>query len=307
MARPTTRELDMLFAQADAGFLLETAPGEIWPELARGLMGRAPSRMLGISRVRRPGTGVARGRGPVRRADALGRTEPRSILAIMSSSRSTRRPAPAPASRFVSRCWRCMSARRICPREHLPVHYKHIERALPRIEAIAARFQAPGECRELALLALAECERVHRVSKMRAGPVALMLERLGAFDAPGQFARISRFAPAIIALFPGARASPIPRRRCSRSLWTPARASPPALPTNCRRPAPWRLRGRSIRSDGTTRKSEVRLPLARRRPFRRAPVAPAASSPCAIPRSAAAPRRRTARTARRGRSRRSCR
>jgi len=72
-----------------------------------------------------------------------------------------------------------MSARRIRPREHLPVHYRHIERGRPRIEAICSRFEVPAVCRELALLALAECERVHRVSEVRAGPVALMLERLG--------------------------------------------------------------------------------------------------------------------------------
>ncbi len=35
----------------------------------------------------------------------------------------------------------------------------------------------PAECRELALLALAESERVHRESDVRAGPVALMMER----------------------------------------------------------------------------------------------------------------------------------
>ncbi len=67
------------------------------------------------------------------------------------------------------------------PPEHLPVHYGHIERGRPRIEAICARFSAPKECQDLALLAQAECERVHRASRVRAGPVAAMLERLGAF------------------------------------------------------------------------------------------------------------------------------
>jgi tRNA nucleotidyltransferase (CCA-adding enzyme) len=76
------------------------------------------------------------------------------------------------------------------PREHLPVHYRHVERGRPRIEAICDRFAVPRECRDLALLALAECERVHRISEVRAGPVAAMLERLGAFDAPVQFARL---------------------------------------------------------------------------------------------------------------------
>ncbi len=73
------------------------------------------------------------------------------------------------------------------PREHLPVHYRHIERGRPRIEAICSRFEVPAVCRDLALLALAECERAHGVSEVRAGPVALMLERLEAFAAPDLF------------------------------------------------------------------------------------------------------------------------
>jgi len=73
------------------------------------------------------------------------------------------------------------------PREHLPVHYGHIDRGRPRIEAICARFETPKECRELALTALAECERVHRASRVRAGPVAAMLERLDAFGERSQF------------------------------------------------------------------------------------------------------------------------
>ncbi|MBI5013560.1 MAG: tRNA nucleotidyltransferase, partial [Methylocystis sp.] len=31
------------------------------------------------------------------------------------------------------------------PREHLPVHYRHVERGRPRIEDICARFRAPAE------------------------------------------------------------------------------------------------------------------------------------------------------------------
>jgi tRNA nucleotidyltransferase (CCA-adding enzyme) len=73
------------------------------------------------------------------------------------------------------------------PREHLPVHYRHIERGHPRIKAIGARFAVPKPCLELALLALAECERIHRVSEVRAGPVAALLDRVGAFDNPARF------------------------------------------------------------------------------------------------------------------------
>lgn len=76
------------------------------------------------------------------------------------------------------------------PPEHLPVHYRHIERARPRIEYICARFGVPPDCRDLALLALNECERVHRVSDIRAGPIAALLDRSGAFDRPERFRQL---------------------------------------------------------------------------------------------------------------------
>jgi tRNA nucleotidyltransferase (CCA-adding enzyme) len=76
------------------------------------------------------------------------------------------------------------------PPEHLPVHYRHVERGRPRIEALCERFGVPADCRDLALLALVECERVHRVSEVRAGPVAAMLERLGAFNRPERFEQL---------------------------------------------------------------------------------------------------------------------
>jgi tRNA nucleotidyltransferase (CCA-adding enzyme) len=76
------------------------------------------------------------------------------------------------------------------PKEHLPVHYGHMERGRPRIDVISARFGVTQDCRDLALLALDECERVHRVSEVRAGPVAMMLDRLDAFGNPERFAHL---------------------------------------------------------------------------------------------------------------------
>jgi tRNA nucleotidyltransferase (CCA-adding enzyme) len=73
------------------------------------------------------------------------------------------------------------------PREHLPVHYRHIERGRPRIESIYDRFAVAAPCRELALLAVAECERVHRASEVRARPVAALLDRVEAFSNPTRF------------------------------------------------------------------------------------------------------------------------
>ena len=140
------------------------------------------------------------------------------------------------------------------PREHLPVHYRHVERGRPRIEEICARFRAPAECKALALLALAECERVHRVSKMRAGPVALMLERLGAFDAPERFQELMIVCASDFCAHEGREGKPYPKaalleialKACAEiaenDSWRRARA-----------PAPRRSRGRFARSGGRTR------------------------------------------------------
>jgi tRNA nucleotidyltransferase (CCA-adding enzyme) len=176
--------LDLMFEQVDAGLLLDTVPAEIWPELARGLMARSPSKMVKT----------------LRECGALEHILP-EVAALFGVPQITDDPTPvdlgehlykaldeaarrgAPlAVRFALLAMNVGKAD--SPPEHLPVHYRHIERGRPRIKAICARFETPEDCRELALLALAECERVHRASKTRAGPVAQMLERVGAFRSP---------------------------------------------------------------------------------------------------------------------------
>jgi tRNA nucleotidyltransferase (CCA-adding enzyme) len=55
----------------------------------------------------------------------------------------------------------------------------------------------------MALLALAECERVHRVSEVRAGPVADMLERLGAFSNMARFEQLMLLCACDYRAYPG--------------------------------------------------------------------------------------------------------
>jgi tRNA nucleotidyltransferase (CCA-adding enzyme) len=181
--------LDLMFEQMETGALSSTPPAGMWPELARGLMARSPSLMIralresglleivlpevsalfGVPQIAYP-TEVDIGDHLMKSLDEAARQgtplEVRFALLTMNVGKSD------------------------SPREHLPVHYRHIERGGPRIEAICDRFQTPAACRKLALLAMAECERVHRVSEVRAGPVAAMLERLGAFGDPTTFGRL---------------------------------------------------------------------------------------------------------------------
>jgi tRNA nucleotidyltransferase (CCA-adding enzyme) len=177
----------LLAQQVEAGCLDDVPPAEAWEEILPGLMGRAPGRMLRILR----GCGalerilpevdalfgvpqISEGQGEV----DLGEL----VIAALDDAAAIGAPLPVRFALLTMNLGKSDS-----PPEHLPIHYKHIQRGAPRIEAVATRFEAPAECRDLALLALAECERVHRVSEIRAGPVAAMLERLGAFDARERF------------------------------------------------------------------------------------------------------------------------
>ncbi len=186
-AGPDEETLDLLFEQVEAGHLVDADPALMWPELMRGLMSPAPSKMIKTLRgcgalvEILPEVGALFGVPQI--ADGQDEVDLGEHL-MRTLDEAAKRGATLPV-RFALLAMNV--GKSDSPREHLPVHYRHVERGRPRIEEICARFGAPADCRDLALLALAECERVHRVTKMRAGPVALMLERIGAFDAPERF------------------------------------------------------------------------------------------------------------------------
>lgn len=184
---PDRESLDLIFEQAKSGALAETPPADIWRELADGLMGPAPDKLLltlrasGALPLILPELSALFGVPQI--TEGLSEVDlGEHTLKTLAEAARVGAPLPVRFALLVMNVGKYDS-----PREHWPIHYKHIDRAHPRIEAIAARFGADRECLDLALLALAESERVHRVSKVRAGPVALMLERLGAFAAPARF------------------------------------------------------------------------------------------------------------------------
>lgn len=187
---PGEETLSLLAEQVESGCLVGLAPADIWPELLLCLGGPAPGKAFRVLRI----CGALRAILP--EVDALfgvpqmseGQSEvDLGAHMLRSLDEAARIDAPL-AVRFALLVMNV--GKGDSPREHLPHHYKHIDRGGPRIAAIAARFGAPAECAPLALMALCECERVHRVSEVRAGPVAQMLERLGAFDAPETFAQL---------------------------------------------------------------------------------------------------------------------
>lgn len=208
---PDEETLDLLFEQVEAGHLVDAAPARMWPELMRGLMSPAPSIWLKTLRGCGALVEVLPEVAPLFGVPQISDGEEEVDLGdhlMRSLDMAAKRDAPL-AVRFALLAMHV--GKSDSPREHLPVHYKHIERGRPRIEEICARFGAPADCRDLALLALTEGERVHRVSKMRAGPVAMMLERIGAFDAPEQFRRLMIVCASDFCAHPGREAQNYPK------------------------------------------------------------------------------------------------
>jgi tRNA nucleotidyltransferase (CCA-adding enzyme) len=132
--------LDAMFEQVEAGELVDTAPAEMWPELVRGLMARSPSKM--IQALRRCGAlpevppEVAALFGVPQIADDPAEVDLGDhLLNTLAEAAQCDAPLAVRFSLLVMNVGKADS-----PPEHLPVHYRHIERGRPRIEAIFNRF-----------------------------------------------------------------------------------------------------------------------------------------------------------------------
>lgn len=105
------------------------------------------------------------------------------------------------------------------PREIWPHHYKHEERGHAAVEALARRAAVPADAVDMAHLAIDELDRVHRASDIRAGPIALMLERLDARQQPDRFERLMLLCTCDWSAFEGHRPDDYPKAdRLRRAL-----------------------------------------------------------------------------------------
>mgnify|MGYP001765960830 CR=1 FL=1 len=204
--------LATLAGEVDRGVLDDYHPLDAWPELALGLMGEAPSRMLWA--LRRSGA-LARLLPEIDalfgmpQADNLGEvvdigTHVFRVADVLAAERATLRVRSAALFYNLGKS--------DSPPQHLPSHYRHVDRGLPRVAAVCQRFGLPEDFSDLALLATAELERVHRAAEMRAGSIAALLERVDAFGQPARFEELMQLCAADYRAFPGASAV-YPKRR----------------------------------------------------------------------------------------------
>jgi tRNA nucleotidyltransferase (CCA-adding enzyme) len=186
-AVPDPDTLSAMRRQVAKGVLSGVAPAKAWPFLAKGLMARRPSGMLDV--LHDCGAlarllpeldalfGHAQSAGEADLVD-IGEHQWRVV------DETARRRAPL-AVRFAALLYNL--GKSDSPPQHLPAHYLHVERCLPRIEAICLRCGVAAELRDLALLTAAELERVHRAAPMRAASITALLERVDAFARPERF------------------------------------------------------------------------------------------------------------------------
>ena len=210
---PDDETLELMYEQVEAGALNGVIQTEVWKELVRGLMSSMPSNMFRVLYASGALTKVLPEVEALFGVPQIADDPPQvdigqHLLRVLDEAARCNAPLAVRFAAMVMNVGKSDS-----PPEHLPVHYRHVERAKPRIEAMCERFRISAECRDLAMLALVECERVHRVSEIRAGPVAAMLERLGAFDQPQQFMRLMTLCACDYRAYPKRRTQDYPKAR----------------------------------------------------------------------------------------------
>lgn len=217
LAAATDGELDAetlsgLQREVERGVLDDFHPLDAWPEIARGLMGETPSRMLwalrisGALAVLLPELDALFG---MPQADNQGELVDIGTHQCRVADELARARAPL-AVRFAGLLYNLGKAD--SPPQHLPTHYRHVDRGLPRVEAVCLRFNVTAEFREMAMLATAELERVHRAAEMRAGSIAALLERVDAYRRPERFQQLMSLCACDYRAFPGT-ASLYPKQR----------------------------------------------------------------------------------------------
>ena len=203
--------LEVMRDEVELGVMSYITPTELWLELVPGLMAHSPSNMVralydcGALAVILPEIAPLFGVYQIAN-DPQQVNIGYHILRVLDEAARCNAPLPVRFAALVMNLGKSDS-----PPEHLPVHYRHIERGRIRIESMCERIGVPEDCREVSLMALVECERIHRVTEVRAGPVASMLERLGAFVSPARFEQIMMLCACDYRAYPGYESSDYPK------------------------------------------------------------------------------------------------
>ena len=180
----------LMRAMVDAGEVDALVPERVWQELARGLMERAPSRMLA----------VLRDCGALARIlpelDALwGVPQPplhhpevdtgAHMLLVTDYAAANGYPLPVRVGALLHDL-----GKGVTPPAQWPSHHGHEGSGAHLAAAACQRLKAPNDCRDLAVMAAREHGNVHRAGELRPSTIVKLFERCDAFRKPERFAQL---------------------------------------------------------------------------------------------------------------------
>jgi len=184
VAPETTALMQRMVADGEVDALVAE---RVWQELSRGLMERAPARMVEVLRS----VGALARLLP--EVDALfGVPQPPAhhpevdtgvhTLMVLDRCAATAQPLPVRYACLVHDLGKGTT-----PADVLPRHIGHEGRGEKLIRRVNERLRVPLECGELALLTAREHTNVHASEKLNAAAIMRLLERSDAFRRPERF------------------------------------------------------------------------------------------------------------------------
>jgi tRNA nucleotidyltransferase (CCA-adding enzyme) len=162
----------------------------VWQEFSRGLMEKAPSRMIGTLRecgaLGRLFPALDKLFGVPQRADHHPEIDTGAHV-LMALDYAAREDFALPV-RFAVLLHDL--GKGLTPEADLPRHVGHEERGLELVKDACARLKAPAECRDLALLVARHHGDVRRGPEMRASTIMRLLEKTDALRRPQRFRQL---------------------------------------------------------------------------------------------------------------------
>ena len=184
-----TETLALMRAMVDEGEVDALVSERVWQEMARGLMGKQPSRMLQVLRacgaLQRLLPEVDRLYGVPQRAQYHPEIDT-GIHLEMVLDQSARCDATLEV-RFACLCHDL--GKGTTPADILPRHIGHEQRSVKLLQSICERWRVPVECKELAEVVAREHGNIHQSLEFGAEALLRLLVRCDALRRPARFAQ----------------------------------------------------------------------------------------------------------------------
>jgi len=184
-----TETLALMRSMVDEGETDALVSERVWQEIARGLMGKQPSRMLQVLRacgaLQRLLPEVDRLYGVPQRAEYHPEIDTGIHLEMVLDQ-----SAQCNASLEVRFACLCHDlGKGTTPADILPRHIGHEQRSVKLLQSICERWRVPVECKELAELVAREHGNIHQSLEFGAEAVLRLLIRCDALRRPERFAK----------------------------------------------------------------------------------------------------------------------